>query len=309
MRHTRILAYVDEVARAGSIRRAADRLNLTASALNRRIQDLEAELGTPIFERLPRGVRLNAAGELLIRHIRSQLADIARLRSQIEDLSGFRRGTVAIACSHALAHDFLPTEIARYRTLFPQVEFDVRVASHGEALRALSAYEVDLALIFRMSGSLGFQIIASAEQRLMAIMRESHPLAGGGPVRLRDCADWPLVLPDRSYGGRELLDRAVAQASFRLSPVIESNSFEFLRNYVRLEDAITFQIEIGAPESLRQRDGLIARPVDARDIAPARFAMGQLNGRSLSVAAAKFAEQLAARLELGRSTAMSDREQ
>lgn len=91
--------------------------------------------------------------------------------------------------------------------------------------------------------------------------------------------------------------------------MIESNSFEFLRNYVRLEDAITFQIEIGAPESLRQRDGLIARPVDGRDIAPARFAMGQLNGRSLSVAAAKFAEQLAARLELGRSATTSDREQ
>ena len=301
MRHLRILNYVDEVARAGSIRRAADRLHITASALNRRIQDLEAELGTPIFERLPRGVRLNAAGELLIRHIRSQLADVGRLRSQIEDLSGFRRGTVSIACSHALAHDFLPVEIASYRRAFPLVEFDVRVASHGEALRALGAYEVDLALIFRMSSTVGFQILASAEQRLMAIMRAGHPLAGPGSIRLRDCAAYPLALPDRSFGGRELLDRAVSQASFRLTPVIESNSFEFLRNYVRLEDAITFQIEIGAPESLRERDGLVSRPVDARDIAPARFAMGQLHGRSLPVAAAKFAEQLAAKLELGRA--------
>lgn len=306
MRHLRILNYVDEVARAGSIRRAADRLHITASALNRRIQDLEAELGTQIFERLPRGVRLNAAGELLIRHIRSQLADIGRLRSQIEDLSGFRRGTVSIACSHALAHDFLPVEIASYRRAFPLVEFDVRVASHGEALRALGAYEVDLALVFRLSNTAGFQIIASAEQRLMAIMRESHPLAGTGSIRLRDCTSYPLALPDRSYSGRELLDRAVEQSSFRLSPVIESNSFEFLRNYVRLEDAITFQIEIGAPESLRERDGLIARPIDTRDIAPARFTMGQLHGRSLPVAAAKFAEQLAAKLELGSAAPRPD---
>ncbi len=119
MRHLRILQYVDEVARSGSIRRAADKLNITASALNRRIQDFEQELGTQVFERLPRGVRLNAAGELLIRHIRGQLADVGRLRSQIEDLSGFRRGTVSIACSHALAHDFLPREIAGYRRAFP----------------------------------------------------------------------------------------------------------------------------------------------------------------------------------------------
>ncbi|MBV9077706.1 MAG: LysR family transcriptional regulator [Methylobacteriaceae bacterium] len=299
MRYLRILRDIDEVARAGSIRKAAERLNLTASALNRRIQDFEAELGTPIFERLPRGVRLNAAGELVIRHVRGQVAEMGRVRSQIEDLSGFRRGTVAIACSHALAHDFLPTEIAAYRRAYPLVEFDVRIASHGEALRALDAYAVDLALIFRMSPATGFRVLASAEQRLMAIMRADHPLAGVGPLRLRDCADHPLALPDRSYGGRELLERAVAQGSLRLAPVIESNSFEFLRSYVRLEQAITFQIEIGAPESLRDREGLIARPIDARDIPPARFAMGQLQGRALPVAAAKFAEQLAARLEGG----------
>jgi hypothetical protein len=78
--------------------------------------------------------------------------------------------------------------------------------------------------------------------------------------------------------------------------VVESNSFEFLRNYVRFEQAITFQIEIGAPATLRDRHGLVARPVDLRDIQPARLAMGQLRGRALPVAAAKFAEQLGRRL-------------
>ena len=62
MRHLRLLQYVDEVARAGSIRRAAERLNVTASAVNRRIMDLEEELDAELFERRPRGVRLTAAG-------------------------------------------------------------------------------------------------------------------------------------------------------------------------------------------------------------------------------------------------------
>lgn len=60
VKHLRLLTYIDEVARVGSIRKAAERLNITASALNRRVQDIEDELGTKIFERLPRGVRLNA---------------------------------------------------------------------------------------------------------------------------------------------------------------------------------------------------------------------------------------------------------
>lgn len=306
MKHLRLLNYVDEVARVGSIRRAAERLNLTASALNRRIQDIEEELGTPIFERLPRGVRLNAAGELLIRHIRTQLADMSRVRSQIEDLSGFRRGTVSIACSQALAYELLPSVIAAYRHEFPLVEFDVKVRDHADALRALAEFEVDLAMVFRPSVMADFQVLASAEQRVVAIMAADHPLAGQNSLRLRDCAVYPLALPDRSYSGRQLLDEATARSSFRFEAVVESNSFEFLRNYVRFEPAITFQIEVGAPATLKERHGLVSRPVDLRDMPPARLAMGQLRGRALPVAAAKFAEQLARRFTGPPVTSISE---
>lgn len=305
MRHLRFLRYVDEVARAGSIRKAAERLNLTASALNRRIQDFEKELGTPIFERLPRGVRLNAAGELVIRHFRTQIAELARVRSQVEDLSGYRRGTVSLACSQALAYDLMPNLIAAYRREFPLVTFSIRVVDHRDALRLLAEYDVDLALVFRPDSLPEFQILASAEQRVVAIMSAEHPLAAKPVLRLRDVVNFPLAMPDRSYSGRQLLDEATARASFRLEPVIESNSFEFLRNYVRIEPAITFQIEIGAPPSDRERHGLIARPLDSRDVQSARLAMGQLRGRALPVAAAKFADQLASRLVTGVSPAIS----
>ena len=131
MRHLRFLRYVDEVARAGSIRKAAEQLHVTASAVNRRIMDLEEELGAPLFERRARGVRLTAAGELFVRYIREQTGDVERMKSQIEDLKGLRRGTVRIACSQALALDFLPREIAAYRAKFPLVQFDVKVFDHG----------------------------------------------------------------------------------------------------------------------------------------------------------------------------------
>jgi DNA-binding transcriptional LysR family regulator len=160
----------------------------------------------------------------------------------------------------------------------------------------LTEFEVDLALVFRPQPLPEFQIIGSAEQRVMAIMQASHPLAGRTTLRLRDCADFPLALPDRSYSGRQLLDEATARASFRLEPAVESNSFEFLRNFVRTELAITFQIEIGAPPQDRERYGLVAKPIDPRDVQPARLAIGQLRGRALPVAAAKFADQLGSRL-------------
>ncbi|MET0745224.1 MAG: LysR family transcriptional regulator, partial [Microvirga sp.] len=104
MKHLRTLICITDVARSGSVRKSAERLNLTPSALTRKIQAFEEELGTPIFERLAHGMRLNAAGELLVRHLRNQVSDFERVRSQIADLSGVRRGHVAVACSQAFSH-------------------------------------------------------------------------------------------------------------------------------------------------------------------------------------------------------------
>ena len=70
-------------------------------------------------------------------------------KAQIEDLKGLRRGTVRIACSQALAHEFLPAEIAAFRAAHPLVAFEVKVLDHERAIAALASYETDLVLVFR----------------------------------------------------------------------------------------------------------------------------------------------------------------
>ena len=229
MKHLRIMRYVDEVARTGSIRKAAEHLNVTASAVNRRIMDLEEELGTPLFERRPRGVRLTAAGEVFVSYLRQQDGDVERMKSQIEDLKGMRRGTVRIACSQALALDFLPREIGEFRKQHPLVTFDVKVFDHEQAMAALADYEVDLVLVFRPPFLANFQPLMTLEQRIVVVMSSDHPLAGRPTVRLRDCAAYPVALPERSIGGRQLLDEVCARRGISFQIAAESNSFELLR--------------------------------------------------------------------------------
>jgi DNA-binding transcriptional LysR family regulator len=291
MRHLRILEYVDEVARTGSIRKAADRLHVTASAMNRRIQDLEAELGAAIFMRRPRGVRLTAAGELFVRYLREQLANQERLGSQIEDLRGLRRGTVRIACSQAVAHDFLPRRIAAFRARHPMVAFEARVMDHEAALTALADYEVELILVFRPSLRPNLRPLMMLDQRLAALMRADNPLAARQTVRLSDCSAYPVALPAPSMGGRQLLDDAQGRMGLSFNVVAESNSFELLRAVVLRHGALSFQIEIGGP-AVDDTAGLVARPVDPRDVPWAPLVLAQLRGRSLPVATAMFAEDL-----------------
>jgi DNA-binding transcriptional LysR family regulator len=307
MKHLRILRYVDEVARTGSIRKAADHLNVTASAVNRRITDLEQELGAQLFERRPRGVRLTAAGEVFVHYLREQDGGVERMKSQIEDLKGMRRGTVRIAVSQALALDFLPREIADFRARHPLVAFAVKVLDHEQAMAALAAYEVDLVLVFRPPFLPNFQPLMSLEQRIVAVMAENHPLAGRRTIRLRDCANYPVALPERSIGGRQLLDEVTARSGLIFKLAAESNSFELLRGLVTHAKVISFQIRIGTlPEN--NRLGLVARDIDDRDLPRANLVLGQLRARNLPIPAAVFAERLARVLETmrgdaGRSTA------
>jgi DNA-binding transcriptional LysR family regulator len=296
VKHLRTVTYVAEIARAGSIRRAAERLNLTPSALTRQIQDLEYELGTPIFERLPQGMRLNAAGELFARHIRDQVADLDRVRSQIADLSGVRRGHVALACSQAFVTQVIPEEVEAYRARFPQVGFTVQVRDHAQAVTALSAFEADLALILQPPPSAELHHLYAGHQTLCALMRRGHALADArGPVRLRDCLAHPLALPDHSLAIRHHIADALARRGVELRPAVESGSLEFLRNLTLREDVVSLQIPSGIPEDPR----LCSRPIDTRDLTPMTLVLAQLRGRSLSVAAAKFADQLVLRLNRG----------
>lgn len=288
--------FIDVIARSGSIRRAAEALAITPSALNRRLIAVEDELGVQIFERLPRGVRLNAAGEILIQHIRAQLSDFDRVKSQIADLSGIRRGKVSIACSQALLPFFLPDQIDRYRTEHPTVEFCVLPRDRSAAEAALSDFSADLALVFEPLDLYDFETLITARQSVCAVMSSNHPLAESRILRLRDCLQYPLALPTKSYGVRWLFDLAIGKLWQPANLALESDSFDFLRRAIGHSQLITFQIEVGLPHN-DVSDSLVSRPIANSDIASGVLHLGQLRGRVLSVAAAKFATQLAQSLE------------
>jgi DNA-binding transcriptional LysR family regulator len=290
MRHLETFRLIAAVARAGSIRRAAEDANITASALNRRIARFEDEFGAPIFERLSRGVRLNPAGELVLQHFRQSQSDLARVQGQVADLSGIRRGHIAIACSQALLPYFLPRQIARYRQDHPGVTFSVNVRDRAEAERDLEVFSSDLALVFEPVHLVDFEVLFALPQPVCAVLAPDHPLARKPELRLRDCLDHPHVAPAAKYGVRVLLEDAAKRTSRRVAPVVETESFELIRHYVLHEGVVGFQIGIG----LASGHGIVSRPIAARDVPPGHLLLGQMRGRALPVAAARFAQQVAA---------------
>jgi DNA-binding transcriptional LysR family regulator len=151
MLHSRLLSYLDEVARLGSMRKASARLNVASSAINRQILALEAELGTPLFLRLPRKLMLTTAGEILIRHVRQTLKDMERVQRRIEELKGLRRGEITLAIMSGLAANMVPRIAVDFRRNSPRVKLTLRLLPTGaDIMAAVAAGEADLGLgIFR----------------------------------------------------------------------------------------------------------------------------------------------------------------
>lgn len=292
MKHLTTFRVIDAIARTGSIRGAAEFLALTASAVQRRLQAYEEEIGYQIFDRGPQGVELNSAGELVIMHIRETFTETRKLNSRLADLSGVRRGEVRIGCSQALVPYFLPYHINAYQADYPNVSFEVVILEHSAAQRALAEHQVDLALVFGASDVPDFKTLLGVRQQVAAVMANDHPLAEFDQLRLRQCYQYSVALPASGLGSRAMINNALQEKSYARAPELESNSFEYLKAHVSNNQAVTFQIEIGAPLPPISDPGLTARLVEARDVPPGALWMGQMTGRSLTVAASRFAEQI-----------------
>lgn len=291
MKNLQVYRYVDAVVRHGSIRKAAEVLAITPSALNRRILALEYELGVPIFERMGRGVRLSTAGELLVDVFRRQLAEVEQVKSQIADLSGIRRGHVTIACSPALLPYVLPDQIQTYQSQFQNVTFKVLIKDGEAAEKALLDYSADIAIVFEPLRRSEFQTLLSIRQPIHAVMARRHPLSKQKTIKLSDCLNYPLALPAPPYAVRTVLELAARRLLTRLSPSVESESYVFLRNFVARTRAIAFEIVIGVPPGQIDK-AIVSIPVELPAAKVGSLHLAQLKGRTLSVAAARFADQL-----------------
>lgn len=300
MRHLTHLKYIDVVAREGSIRKAADRLAITSTALNRRILGLEEEIGSPIFERLPSGVRLNAAGELFIQHIRLQMNDLSRILSQISDLSGERRGHVAISVCAEMLGDFLPEQIGRYRDEHQAVSFDVMQHDAEAGLAALNQYDADIALIYAPLLPSDVTLAATVSQPLIAQMHHTHPLAQKQSLSIEDMMAYPVIVPRGKDGIRGQIDIGCARKSVKFAEMIMADNFAFMQHYICHEMAISLQIPFSlhrlASDNTEQM--LVTRLIKEGEFPNGVAHIAHLRGRTLPVAAARFLDQIVAALHL-----------
>ncbi len=192
---SRFLRYFMAVGRLGSIRRAADELNVSASAIDRQILNVEAQLGVPLFERLSSGLRLTAAGEIMMAAGGRWQKNMADVRAQIEDLRGLKRGHVEVAVIDALAKGYVPSVIRAIQHRYPGITIDVRVLKNDAVRRAIQNGEVDFGILFEPNSYRELTVRAFVDVVLGFVTPPGHPLSRSREARFSVCDGLPVILP------------------------------------------------------------------------------------------------------------------
>jgi DNA-binding transcriptional LysR family regulator len=223
----RQLEYFVNVARKGTYLAAAASLSVAQPVVWRQVKDLERELGTPLFERVGRRVRLTRDGSTLADQAEGILAAAGRLRASAEALRVGRAGFVAIACAAPHLREFLAPVIAALRAAQPDLQVNVREYSGGGPgpgpgmLADLLDGTVDLATGLG-TGDPKLETIPLYEARLLLPVPDAHPWRDESAIEVVRLQDVPLVLAQPGSYSRGAIEAACGRAAF--APIIGFDS-------------------------------------------------------------------------------------
>ncbi len=244
----RSIQYFVQIANEGSITRTAGKLGVAQPALTRHVKQLEAELGTQLLMRLPRGVRLTTSGRDFLEHARRIILEVARAKEHVRGNAKIPRGRVVIGTSPTLAPLMLPGCIARARQQCPTVTLKVMEGFSPQLLDALLTGRLDLAIMTNPPRSPALVLTPLISEPLLVI---SPPSTRGTarPLSLAELARTPMVI---TVGLRNVIDEQLAAFDSALKVEAEIDSIEAIRRILlagggsTLMPVSTFHAEIAS---------------------------------------------------------------
>lgn len=282
--------YFAAVAEAGSVRAAAQMLNVAASAISRQIILLEKQFDLPLFERHGRGLTLTAAGEVLLRGLKSAVQGHEATLDHLNALRGLKRGRIRIATVESISVSALPDLLARFAADHPGIEIAVTVAGSDAVTDLVRNHDADLGFTFNPATLEGLDVRLTKEMPLGAIMRRDHPLARERKLLFAHCLAYPVAWPARGLSLRAILDKLQAAAKIEPPHSFECNSLRLMAALARRGRCIAFQTRIGIEQEIA--DGsLVFVPLANRRIPADRLTIVHRRGSAAGLAAGAFLDR------------------
>jgi DNA-binding transcriptional LysR family regulator len=267
----RQLRQVIVLAETLNFRRAAERLHMAQPPLSTSIKKLEDELGVQLFERLPSGLKLTPAGDVVLRHARRTVFFAEQTkRAGIEGESG-EQGTLRLGFVGSATYSIMPRIIRAFRRQYPRVDIVIDESTTIELLRGVEAHTLDVALVrFPVFVPTAAELALLRPDRLVAAVSPDSPLAQRSTVSIRDLANEPLIIyaRERVPGMYAFVMQAFAEAGVQPRVAQEAVQVQHILGLVESGLGVAF-----VPASCSRYAGGAVRLVDI-DPEPAAFQVG-----------------------------------
>jgi DNA-binding transcriptional LysR family regulator len=218
------------VAETSSFSRAAERVFLTQPAVSKRIATLETELGTPLFDRIGRGIRLTEAGRALLARAHAIVRELDDVKRSIVNLAGGIGGELRFATSHHIGLHRLPGPLQRFHDSFPGVRLDLQFMDSEKACTAVAHGDIELAIVTLPPATPARLALETVwEDPLDFVVARTHPLAAQPQVPPRALLDYPAILPGPGTYTREIILAALGPVRDRLQIGMATNYLEVLK--------------------------------------------------------------------------------
>ena len=181
------------VCELGSIGKAAEREFIAASAVSKRLSDLEATLGTPLLYRHTRGVDLTPAGESLLHHARSVLFSLDKMQGELSEYADGVRGHVRVHASISAIVQFLPEDLGAFIRQHAEVKIDLEEHLSTEVVRAVQEGAADLGVCNTANGVGELQTLPYRHDKLVLIVPRGHALCAHSAIKFEAALDYDQV--------------------------------------------------------------------------------------------------------------------
>lgn len=220
-----------EVARRGSVSRAAEALFITQPTLTARLHGLERELGTELFLRTPQGMRLTDAGRAWIPFAERALRALVDGRDALEQVKSASAGHLMIAAAPAVSTYILPELLERFVATHPRVEVSVRTGHSGDVVDLVVRDEVQIGL-GRAIRHPDLELRPFHTEDLVLVCAPDHPFTARPSVPMADVAGQKLIMFDRTSSYYEITQAAFLSAGVKLRGLMELDSIEAAKKMV-----------------------------------------------------------------------------
>src|SRR6218665_359489 len=219
------------VCESRSYSRAAEEMSLTQPAVSLQIRQLEELIGQPLFDYVAKKLYLTDAAEALLIASSEIFGRLESLDMQLSDLQGSLQGQLNLAVESSAKY-FVPHLFAAFKRQYPEVNLQLVVVNHTQAVRRLSANRDDLLIMSQVPSDMSLEFLPFLDNPIIAVAPPDHPLAGTGAVALQDLCAYPLLVREQGSGTRKAIEDYCHQKRAHFQQTIELGSMESQREGV-----------------------------------------------------------------------------